>query len=97
VREGEQRVKKRLEIYNEEEIYPNQDESSESAKLESKKRKKIPAKAVAILKEWLVENVQDPYPSNDVKEELAKKTNLDVKQVTIFFFVVTYKGSELVY
>ncbi len=47
------------------------------------KRKKIPYKAVTILKQWLFENIQDPYPSNEVKEELAKKTSLTFKQVRI--------------
>jgi len=45
------------------------------------KRKKIPYKAVSVLKQWLFENIQDPYPSNEVKEELAKKTGLTFKQV----------------
>jgi len=49
------------------------------------KRKKIPYKAVTLLKQWLFENIQDPYPSNEVKEELAKKTGLTFKQVHNWF------------
>ncbi len=60
---------------------PQQNESDENNRGELKKRKKIPAKAVSVLREWLVANIQDPYPSNQVKEELAKKTNLNIKQV----------------
>jgi len=49
------------------------------------KRKKIPYKAVSVLKQWLFENIQDPYPSNETKEELAKKTGLTFKQVHNWF------------
>jgi len=48
---------------------------------DNQKRKKIPYRAVAVLKQWLFDHIQDPYPSNQVKEELAKKTNLNFKQV----------------
>jgi len=58
---------------------------SKMDKKDTQKRKKIPYKAVAVLKQWLFDHIQDPYPSNQVKEDLAKKTNLNFKQV--FFFV----------
>lgn len=63
---------------------PQQQEADENNRSELKKRKKIPAKAVSVLREWLVANIQDPYPSNQVKEELAKRTNLNIKQVKKF-------------
>ena len=50
--------------------------------MDSQKRKKIPYKAVSVLKQWLFDHMQDPYPSNQVKEELAKQTNLNFKQVS---------------
>lgn len=60
-----------------------QDESRElngrSKKI--KKRKKIPKSALEVLKAWFDENIYDPYPTNDIKHELAKKANLDFKQV----------------
>lgn len=46
-------------------------------------RRKIPKKALDILKGWLQENMHDPYPSNEVKKELAKKTQLEFKQVFV--------------
>jgi hypothetical protein len=35
-----------------------------------------------ILLEWLKNNLDNPYPSNEVKQDLANRTNLTVKQVT---------------
>jgi hypothetical protein len=35
-----------------------------------------------ILLEWLKNNLKHPYPSNEVKQDLANRTNLTVKQVT---------------
>jgi hypothetical protein len=81
IRQGAEDVKRKLEINGDVSDSPMKDECSIDQMSELKKRKKIPHKAVAILKEWLVEHIQDPYPSNEVKEELAKKTNLNVKQV----------------
>lgn len=56
-------------------------EISKSETAENQKRKKIPSKAMTVLRQWLFDNMQDPYPSNEVKEDLAKKTNLSYKQV----------------
>lgn len=58
--------------------------SKEDANDDSQKRKKIPYKAVSVLKQWLFDHMQDPYPSNQVKEELAQKTGLNFKQVLCF-------------
>ena len=46
-----------------------------------KPRKKIPKNALDVLKGWLNQNIHDPYPSNEIKKELAKKAGLDFKQV----------------
>ena len=46
-----------------------------------KRRKKIPKEALEVLKSWLNQNIHDPYPSNEVKSQLAKQAGLDFKQV----------------
>lgn len=38
-----------------------------------------------ILKNWIVENKLNPYPSEDIKEELAQFCNLTKKQVSNWF------------
>ncbi len=82
IRQGVGDLKKKIEDNEDSPDSPNKEEMLIEQTSELKKRKKIPHKAVSVLKEWLIEHVQDPYPSNEVKEELAKKTNLNVKQVT---------------
>ena len=38
-----------------------------------------------ILERWLLENVENPYPTPKTKRELAKQTNLSIKQIDIWF------------
>jgi hypothetical protein len=51
----------------------------------TQRKRKIPSAALTILKEWLNENITDPYPSKQVKEILAKRAGLDLKQVHNWF------------
>lgn len=81
IRQGIEDLRKKLEIHGYCPDSPTKEDMCTEQNADLKKRKKIPHKAVSVLKEWLIEHVQDPYPSNEVKEELAKKTNLNVKQV----------------
>jgi hypothetical protein len=41
--------------------------------------------AVAVLKSWLDDHKNYPYPSSDEKDILARKTGLDVKQINTWF------------
>jgi len=74
-------IKKRVNNGNTDssDSYDKDEKEDDNDDYDSKKRKKIPPKAVSILKEWLLENVQDPYPSNETKAKLAKKAGLHVK------------------
>jgi len=50
-----------------------------------KGKTKIPKKALTILKNWLTEHFQDPYPSHTEKLALAKEGGIDFKQVQNWF------------
>jgi hypothetical protein len=54
------------------------------------KRKFIPRKILCedsrkILKKWLFENIDWPYPSLEVKEALSIEANLSVKRISRWF------------
>jgi len=49
------------------------------------KKKKIPENSLRILRAWLLENLSDPYPSKNVKEELAVRAEIHPKQVHNWF------------
>ncbi|KAL7753015.1 Homeobox protein tgif1 [Sorochytrium milnesiophthora] len=46
-----------------------------------KKRANLPKAAIAVMKEWLLENRQNPYPSDSQKAAMALRTNLTVNQI----------------
>ena len=49
---------------------------------EKKERKNFAKDAVEELKKWFASHLDHPYPDEEDKEELARKTNLDVAQVS---------------
>lgn len=46
-------------------------------------RRKIPKKSLQVLQDWLLKNVDDPYPSKETKLQLAAASGLTFKQVLI--------------
>jgi len=50
-----------------------------------KRRGNLPKTATATLKSWVVENLTHPYPSEDVKRQLAFKCSLSVQQISNWF------------
>lgn len=48
-------------------------------------RKTFPMQAVIPLREWFDQNINDPYPSKETKEALARQTGLAFKQVNHWF------------
>ena len=50
-----------------------------------------PTTATNILRGYLFCNLENPYPSEEVKEELARKSGLTVSQVRINFFFVFHR------
>ena len=46
---------------------------------------KIPIESTCILQKWLLENFNDPYPSNAKKAEMARQSNLSIYQVNNWF------------
>jgi len=49
------------------------------------RRRKIPSEARKILATWFEMNIEDPYPSDDEREELVQKTGLTHKQIHHWF------------
>lgn len=58
---------------------------SASGEIIKKRRSKLPLKAVLILRQWLSDHVQMPYPSDIEREQLAQSTGLTIKQVQNWF------------
>ena len=53
-----------------------------------RKRRNFSKPASEILNEYFYAHLSNPYPSEDVKEELAKRSNITVSQVQYKFFLL---------
>lgn len=40
---------------------------------------------IKILKDWILTNIENPYPSKQVKKDLAESTGLSIEQVNTWF------------
>lgn len=49
------------------------------------KRERLPAKAVNVMREWLFEHVENPFPTNEEKIEIAFQAELTTQQVNQWF------------
>eukprot|EP00730_Choanoeca_flexa_P017248 TRINITY_DN8282_c0_g1_i2.p1 TRINITY_DN8282_c0_g1~~TRINITY_DN8282_c0_g1_i2.p1 ORF type:complete len:440 (+),score=86.38 TRINITY_DN8282_c0_g1_i2:194-1321(+) len=47
--------------------------------------KRFPSKSTQVLKRWLFEHTEDPYPSEDVKHELMEQSGLSLAQLNNWF------------
>jgi len=52
---------------------------------DTKKRSRLPARSVALFRQWLFNHLDSPYPSEEEKEELAQKAGLKITQVNNWF------------
>lgn len=50
-----------------------------------RKRRNFSKQATEILNEYFYSHLSNPYPSEEAKEELARKSNITVAQVTTTF------------
>ena len=48
-------------------------------------KSKFSKKTTDILKAWLIEHIDHPYPSDEAKDELARLTNLNRRQIQNWF------------
>ncbi|KAL1959094.1 hypothetical protein VTO42DRAFT_2881 [Malbranchea cinnamomea] len=68
---------------------PAQELSSSSHRprlsIRSGKNKRLPKEVVTILRSWLHQHRDNPYPTSEEKEELARQTGLDRRQITHWF------------
>ena len=55
-----------------------------------RKRRNFSKPASEILNEYFYAHLSNPYPSEDVKEELAKRSNITVSQVQYKFFFTSH-------
>lgn len=65
--------------------YPPRVDRSNATGKPRKSRANLPKLAVAILKAWLQEHGNDPYPSDIEKRELSARTGLETKQINYWF------------
>ena len=49
-----------------------------------RKRRNFSKKATEVLNEYFYSHLANPYPSEEAKEELARKCNITVSQVNLF-------------
>ena len=50
-----------------------------------RKRRNFSKKATEVLNEYFYSHLANPYPSEEAKEELARKCNITVSQVNLFY------------
>ena len=48
-------------------------------------KRTLPKNAVDLLRDWLYDNLQYPYPSEDQKNALSVRTNLEMKSINNWF------------
>ncbi|CAO3641616.1 unnamed protein product [Cunninghamella echinulata] len=63
----------------------NDEEEEEELELEQKKRGNLPKSIIFILKQWLINHSDHPYPSDEEKAFLQKETNLTINQISNWF------------
>lgn len=56
-----------------------------------KKRPNYSGQITEILKEWLFQNTQDPYPSESEKQMLSELTSLSITQINNWYFSIQYQ------
>jgi hypothetical protein len=62
------------------------------SKVEATRPRELPNIATAVLKEWLADNKDSPYPSIEQKNFFAEKTGLSMKQINTWF--VNHRGRD---
>ncbi|OAD71272.1 Homeodomain-like DNA binding domain-containing transcription factor, partial [Phycomyces blakesleeanus NRRL 1555(-)] len=50
-----------------------------------KRRGNLPKNIIAILKQWLTDHCNHPYPTEEEKVELRTRTNLTLNQISNWF------------
>lgn len=59
----------------------------------AKGKHKLPKEARQVLKSWFIEHIEDPYPSAEEKERLAKDAGINLKQVNTWF--INKRGNSI--
>ncbi|EGG25328.1 homeobox transcription factor [Cavenderia fasciculata] len=62
-----------------------QQQQQSAAQMLKKKRGKLPGEATSILKNWLYQHNNNPYPTEDEKVDLSQKTLLSSSQINNWF------------
>ena len=66
-------------------VKPTTREANSTKQKTKRSHAKLPQKATDILKKWLFEHANHPYPDEDEKEQLSLLTNLTLTQVSNWF------------
>lgn len=61
------------------------DIGSISSQIKKKRRGNLPKSITVILRQWLIEHCQNPYPTESEKKELKQKTGLTLNQISNWF------------
>ncbi|EIE91381.1 hypothetical protein G6F46_005267 [Rhizopus delemar] len=77
-------IKRKYRI--EEEIMIVSEEEEEEVIVKKKKRRgNLPKDVTAVLKGWLKDHLKHPYPTEEEKKELVKRTELSLNQISNWF------------
>jgi hypothetical protein len=60
-----------------------------------RKRRNFSKQATEVLNEYFYSHLSNPYPSEEAKEELARKCNITVSQVSLLIFKNNWKSISL--
>ena len=60
-------------------------QSNHEVKQQNRTNKNVPISAKKFLKQWFLENLNNPYPTEDQKMKIAENTGLTVLQVNNWF------------
>jgi len=55
-----------------------------------RKRRNFSKQATEVLNEYFYSHLSNPYPSEEAKEELARKCNITVSQVCVIHWAAVY-------
>jgi hypothetical protein len=63
--------------------------------IDRRKRRNFDKTTQKVLNEYFYSHLSNPYPSEQVKEELARKSGVTVSQVNFFLFIIFYLNEIL--
>lgn len=78
-------IKRKYRIEEEIMIVSEEEEEEEVIVKKKKRRGNLPKDVTAVLKGWLKDHLKHPYPTEEEKKELVKRTELSLNQISNWF------------